>query len=299
MKVVMRGTKNIDITGILLFLVMTFGATIAVSVVLWSRGISLAQPSLEGQLAIAGAMFIPGISSLIVRRLRAEGLDDAGLEWGPRRLYLRAYITLIAVFVVAYGITAFFIRPDFSLSALVQRYGMAPPPNPDILLLAVTVASITIAPIINSIPAFGEELGWRGFLLPRLMPLGRSRALVISGAVWGLWHAPFVLLLGFHYPVHRVEGALLFTAIVMFIGIYVGYLRLASGSIFLAAFAHGIFNSQFYGVWQIIFPDVDPLLGGMTGITGLLVLLPLAAWTLVQVTEDESIPGSEDCIRGI
>lgn len=139
---------------------------------------------------------------------------------------------------------------------------------------------MTIAPIANSIPAFGEEMGWRGYLLPRLLPLGRDRALAVSGIIWGLWHAPLVLLLGFHYPEHRAEGALLFTAVVMLLGIYIGYLRLVSGSTFLAAFAHGMFNSQFYGVWQLIFPDVDPLLGGMTGAIGALVLLPLAAWVL-------------------
>jgi membrane protease YdiL (CAAX protease family) len=110
--------------------------------------------------------------------------------------------------------------------------------------------------------------------------LGESEALIISGLVWGLWHVPFVLLLGYHYPEHRAEGALLFTAIVILLGIYVGYLRLASGSTVLAAFAHGMFNSQFYGAWQLIFPNVDPILGGMTGLTGAAVLLPLAAVAL-------------------
>jgi uncharacterized protein len=88
---------------------------------------------------------------------------------------------------------------------------------------------------------------------------------------------PFVLLLAFHYPEHRLAGALLFTAIVTLLGIY---LRLASGSTVLAAFAHGMVNAQFYGAWQLIFPDVNPLLGGLTGIAGLLVLLPVAMWAL-------------------
>lgn len=272
---------KIDGAGILLFLALTFGATIAVSIALWSKGVSLAGPSIVGQLAIAGAMFFPGVSSLIARRLRGEGLVGTGLTWGPRRLYLQAYFIILAIFIAAYGLTAlFFARPDITLSEFSQKYGMALPANPSLILLAIFIATITIAPVFNSIPAFGEELGWRGYLLPKLLPLGESKALVISGIVWGLWHAPFVILLGFHYPMHRAVDAIIFTAIVMLFGIYVGYLRLASGSALLAAFAHGFFNSQFYGVWQLIFPDVNPLQGGLTGLTGIVVLLPLAVWVL-------------------
>lgn len=271
----------IDGMGIMLFLALTFSATIAVSIVLWSKGVSLAGPSIEGQLAIAFAMFFPGISSLAVRRLRGDGLIGAGLALGPRKLYLQAHIVILAIFIAAYGLTAsFFARPDFSLSEFSQKYGMALPANPGLVLFAVFIITITIAPVFNSIPAFGEELGWRGYLLPNLLPLGESKALVISGLIWGLWHAPFVVLLGFHYPVHGAAGAAVFTIIVMLFGIYVGYLRLASGSTLLAAFAHGFFNSQFYGVWQLIFPNVNPLLGGMTGLTGIVVLLPLAVWIL-------------------
>ena len=52
-----------------------------------------------------------------------------------------------------------------------------------------------------------------------------------------------------------------------------------------------MFNSQFYGVWQLIFPTADPLLGGVTGLTGIAVLLPLAAWVLKKKIKD--IPTSD------
>jgi hypothetical protein len=50
-------------------------------------------------------------------------------------------------------------------------------------------------------------------------------------------------------------------------------------------------NAQHYGAWQLIFPDVNPLLGGLTGITGLLVLLPVAAGALRMSTK---IPKTEN-----
>jgi hypothetical protein len=141
----MQETTTIDRTGILIFLIMTFGATTAVSIILWSRGVSLAEPSIEGQLAVAGAMFFPGISSLIARRLRGEGLEDAGLRWGARGLYTQAYLVILIIFTAAFGLTAaLFVRPDFSLSAFSQRYGIALPSSPGIVLLAVFLASITV-----------------------------------------------------------------------------------------------------------------------------------------------------------
>jgi membrane protease YdiL (CAAX protease family) len=51
----------------------------------------------------------------------------------------------------------------------------------------------------ESVVAFGEEYGWRGYLLPRLLPLGEIRASLILGTVWALWHLP-VLLAGVLYP---------------------------------------------------------------------------------------------------
>lgn len=96
--------------------------------------------------------------------------------------------------------------------------------------------------------------------------------------IWGLWHAPLILLLGFHYPDRRLQGLLLFAAIATLLGIYIGYLRLSSRSVLLASFAHGLFNSQFYGAWAVAFPDVVPLRVGMSGVTGVLAHLLLATW---------------------
>jgi membrane protease YdiL (CAAX protease family) len=56
---------------------------------------------------------------------------------------------------------------------------------------------VLVGAFINVIPAIGEELGWRGWLLPKRMPLGTVPALVLSGIIWGIWHAPLVLL---RYP---------------------------------------------------------------------------------------------------
>ena len=76
------------------------------------------------------------------------------------------------------------------------------------VLAAVTLVQVVVGSLINTVPAFGEEVGWRGFLFPRLQELfGPVVAVVGTGVVWGLWHAPLILL-GYNYPSNPVLGLL-------------------------------------------------------------------------------------------
>jgi membrane protease YdiL (CAAX protease family) len=110
-------------------------------------------------------------------------------------------------------------------------------------IVALQLVNVLIGGVINTVPALGEELGWRGFLLPRLLPLGVVPAVLISGVIWGAWHAP-LLLLGYNYP--SAPGWL---AVVMMcgmctlVGAVFGWLRIRSQSVWPAALAHGTFNA--------------------------------------------------------
>lgn len=110
-------------------------------------------------------------------------------------------------------------------------------------LVVIQLVSMPMAAFLNAIPALGEELGWRGWLLPKLLPLGTVPALLISGIVWGLWHAPLILL-GYNYP--GTPGWLAMTCMVIMcilMGGVFGWLRLRSASVWPSALAHGALNA--------------------------------------------------------
>ncbi len=272
--------------GLYSFLAITFGLTILVAVIMKLSGMSVVEGDIfSAQLILAGVMFVPALSSVIVRQfITREGWKDSGLKWGKFKDYFHIWYLVPLIFAMIYLITYLLgNRPDWSLTVFTAAEGLALPAPAGYMIVSIFVSTLLLTPFINSVAGFGEELGWRGYLLPKLMPLGSQKALWIHGLIWGLWHTPFVLLLGFGNYANIWLGAVMFLAVITFLGVYFGYLRLKSGSTLLASWAHGVFNSQSYGVWPIIFPLVNRYVGGVTGLVGIVVFGLLAWYALRKV----------------
>ncbi len=74
------------------------------------------------------------------------------------------------------------------LAQATTATGQAVPFSPWVLVAIQAGAGILLGPFVNSVVTFGEEWGWRGYLLPKLLPLGERKALLVSGVIWGVWH---------------------------------------------------------------------------------------------------------------
>jgi membrane protease YdiL (CAAX protease family) len=267
----------IDRKGIFSFLGITFAITYAIEGALILRGFRIV-PGIAslGQYVIMAVMWVPALATVLtVKLVTREGFAVANVRFGGWRPYVTSGLVLPACFILIYALTWILGLgyPDWSLGYFQKiaaaGKGMPPAlPSPTIVWPALFFATLVFAPILNGVFGFGEELGWRGYLLPKLMPLGKARAYLIIGIVWGLWHLPLVLV-GFTYPGHPLLGTFMFILLTIGFGIYLNELTLRHRSSILAGWAHGVFNSQKLGVWALLFPGVNPLLGGYAGALGL------------------------------
>lgn len=122
----------------------------------------------------------------------------------------------------------------------------------------------------------GEELGWRGYLLPRLKGLGMRKALIWSSVIWGLFHLPIIFFTDlYHNDVNLYLYVPLFMLNIILAGIFIGYLRLKSGSIWPALIAHSSHNLA----WQycdLFTQNQMPVVKYLTGDAGILLIIGYA-----------------------
>jgi uncharacterized protein len=280
--------RKLDLRGIGSFLAITFALTYAIEGGLIASGFRLTHgPPLFGQLVIVGVMWVPALATVLtIGRVTREGFGILNFRFGSWRPYVASGLLIPLGFVLVYALTWLLGlgRPDWELkqflATLPADAGRAAPHVQPWLAIALLFAATTVlSPFLNAVFGLGEEIGWRGYLLPKLLPLGKARAYLLLGLAWGLWHLP-LLLVGFTYPGHPLLGTLAFVALTTALGIYLNELTLRHRSSILAGWVHGAFNSQKLGVWTLLFPTVHPLLGGFAGVVGILVWLGLGTWEM-------------------
>ncbi|WP_453985447.1 CPBP family intramembrane glutamic endopeptidase [Brevibacterium casei] len=140
--------------------------------------------------------------------------------------------------------------------------------------LAVYLLIIIVNTAATAAFAFGEEVGWRGWLLTSLRPLGTWPALVIIGVVWGLWHAPLILL-GYNFARPNLAGLALMVGGCIALSILFGWLRLRTGSLWPAVFAHAALNASAGMLLALVLngnaPAPDAALVTVLGVSGWIV----------------------------
>lgn len=208
-----------------------------------------------------------------------DGFRRAGVPLGNRDLGFR-----FAVGVVLFLLSQAALNLLLGLGRLqgVQErvYGVPVPAGlyPFALVVALGLA-VTGTPLGGLAATFGEEYAWRGFLQSHLFRLGRRRGVLLVGLVWGVWHFP-VILSGVHtYPPTWLGLAL---ALIFFPlwGIVQSYAVLKTGSVWVAAFLHGLVNSVYAFTLTYLVRPADKVLSFGLGVYGLLCLAPIVWFVL-------------------
>ena len=142
---------------------------------------------------------------------------------------------------------------------------------PAIVMMGITLISgLTMGVSVNAIAAFGEEYGWRNYLVGALREVKFWKAALFIGVVWGIWHFPLILM-GHNYPNEPQWGVLLMVAMCILLGVIELYFVLKTKSMIVAAVIHGTFNAL-AGMTIYFTLGGDDFLNGMTGLAGFITM---------------------------
>src|SRR5215207_4532256 len=211
--------------------------------------------------------FTPTVAALIMLLVvTREGYSREGWKsLGLHRLGLN-------VWWIAFGATLFI---TVAASAIVWATPLASFIMPESGIVNVVINFFMSAAIAALTFSLGEEIGMRGYLQPRLMALGRTRALLVVGLVWATWHMPLYYFVAKLFPVGNVLLFVpLFYGTIVAASFFFGYLRIYTGSVWPASIAHSVHNAA-WGVLGALTATSSPVLVNLylVGDYGILILI--------------------------
>ena len=229
-------------------------------------------------------MFFPMITALVLQAIDKEKFNHTGLvnfkfSWA----WLVAW--LLPVVMVFLCILTNGLMPGVSLQynseQLIHQYHIPEDQQelvreqmaqlPAWLMVISTVFSGLLAGVtVNAIAAFGEEYGWRNYLVGALREQKFWKAALFIGMVWGVWHFPLILM-GHNYPNEPCWGVLLMVVFCVLAGILELYFVLKTKSMMVAAIMHGTINAV-AGMTIYFTLGGNDFLNGMTGLSGFIVM---------------------------
>lgn len=253
---------SVDKKRILIFLAFAFGISWAGALIIYLTGglenspvydIAGAQISLALILLPTVYMFGPAIANILTRWVTGEGRQDLHLRprfENKRWVHFLAAWVLPGLLTIAGLILFFIILPkyfdsDFTLLRNQLSTTGVDDVNPWLIIVLQTVQAILMAPMLNAIPTFGEEFGWRGYLQPKLMPLGGRKAILLTGLIWGVWHWP-VILMGYNYGLDYFGapflGPLMMVWFTLILSALLGWVTIKANNVWPAVIGHGALN---------------------------------------------------------
>lgn len=247
-------------------------------------------------MRLAAAMFIPAICVLITRLATGEGFGSLyikpDLKNGKLRYYLLAWFLPSVLTVLGCIIYFACFRDNYSkdMEYIISTYAKQGISGltPDMMMksaISQGITAIIIGPVINCITTFGEEWGWRGYLLPKLSERFKPcMVMIIMGIIWGLWHLPLIIAghnYGTEYSGYPFGGIAAMILFCFSTGTLLSYVSLKTGSCIPAVIGHGAINS-FSAIGIYFTKDGGKLLFGPAP-TGIIAGIPFFILAVVLI----------------
>ncbi len=208
--------------------------------------------------------FCPALANVATRLITKEGWKNLWLRPNFRRgwkFYLAACLLPLLAVIVGGGIF-FLLFPqsfDSGFSKVRETFASSPflATHPWAGVLVNTLKNLMIGLILGLL-YFGEEFGWRAYLLPKLIErftgaepaigatgsraAGARKATLLVGVIWGVWHWPSQLLSMMIDPRITILVPLVFLVSTCALSVLLGWVTLRSSSVWPASIGHGMIN---------------------------------------------------------
>ncbi len=241
-------SKNQTINGIFTFLVITalLSSAFYFLIISFGLGTLLASNIFLVRPYGIGLMWSPGIAALLTIRIYRRDLSELGWKWGKTRFQLLSYcipllyslLTYVIVWITGLG---GFYNIEF-VNSIASSFGWSDLSPQLCILFYFTLIGI-VGMVDYSAYALGEEIGWRGFLVPELFKLtGYTKTSLISGVIWSLWHYPSILFSTYNGGTPFWFSLMCFTIMIVSSCFIYTWMRIKSNSLWTAVFLHASHN---------------------------------------------------------
>jgi uncharacterized protein len=222
-------------------------------------------------LIVNSSLGMVGLLVAVVARL-VGGKDtfaSVGMAGGKFRWWLIFGVGMTLFYALMTGFNMLFkLGAPMDLTKVLPQLAGQPPLAVHGLLL---LQFLIITPLSNLLYFFGEEYGWRGFLQRSLTRTGRIKGTFLVGVIWGIWHAP-VILMGYNYPENPVLGVFLMIVFCILLAYFLAYAVYKSQGVWTAAFLHGINNNVASYLFGLVYVPTSVILSFSMGVYGMVCM---------------------------
>jgi membrane protease YdiL (CAAX protease family) len=209
--------------------------------------------NVNGGLYVLTIMWSPGLAAILTQLISAHTLRGLGWRVGPARWLGIAYILPIVYALPVYiftWLTGLGVFPNPGrIASLAEKYSS---PNVITTVAIFLLIRLTVDMVGPLILALGEEIGWRGLLVPELAKMTSfTKTALISGIVWAAWHMPAIFLADYNSGgTPDWYAAIMFALMIIATSFAYAWLRLKSSSLWPAVLLHASHNQFIQGIFD-------------------------------------------------
>lgn len=260
--------------------------TLLFSSVIWALVIWSGHLGMGFGMMIVTIMWCPALAALVSCRVLGRSFRSLAWRWPEWRYIAAAYFVPIAYAAIAYGAVWALGLGGWNqeiVHQIAERFGL--PRMPEWGVFALWLLFTATAQMIRGMAtALGEEIGWRGFLVPELAKqMSFTKLSLLSGIIWAAWHSPLLLFADYNSGTNRWYALGCFTVMVVSISFIFAWMRLKSGSLWPAAVLHASHNLFVQTVFDNVMRNTGKTLWYTTefgvGLAAVSIIFAIYFWT--------------------